>query len=168
MGTIWACIAAAAIGVDVGWQRLPEGGMEYIIQIEPQTLDALRAGQPIQSDIPAGVGDIRSYRIVVGSKKALPRDEAPTPPRKLTPDPAVKPLGNQPAAFVESNSTAPAAKSPAPGPAVTDPEKSPTPWLPLTFTLFGLFASLGGNFYLGWIAWEMRKRCCALLGSVDK
>jgi len=34
----------------------------------------------------------------------------------------------------------------------------PTPWLPLTFTLFALFASLGGNLYLGWITWELRNR----------
>jgi hypothetical protein len=38
-------IAAAALGIDVGWQPLPEGGMEYIIQIAPQTLETLKAGE---------------------------------------------------------------------------------------------------------------------------
>ena len=71
MGTIMVCLAAAMVGVDVGWRRLPDGGMEYIIQIEPQTLEALRAGEAIQSYVPAEAGDIRSYRIEVGSKKKL-------------------------------------------------------------------------------------------------
>ena len=46
------CVAAATLGINVGWQRLPEGGMEYIIQLDPQSLEALRAGQPVQSDVP--------------------------------------------------------------------------------------------------------------------
>ena len=34
----------------------------------------------------------------------------------------------------------------------------PRPWWALLLTLLGLFASLGGNVYLGWIAWESRRR----------
>jgi hypothetical protein len=109
------CMATAVLGVQVGWQKLPEGGMEYIIQFDSQTLEALKAGQPVQSDIPPGAGDVRSYRIVVGTER-LPRD---TPPEKP------KPSG---------------------------------PWMPMTLTLFGLFASLGANVYLGWIVWGLRRR----------
>jgi hypothetical protein len=32
------------------------------------------------------------------------------------------------------------------------------PWLPLALTLLALFASLGGNVYLGWIAWDFYRR----------
>jgi len=73
-------VATAALGIDVGWQRLPEGGMQYIIQIEPQALESLRSGAEFGSDIPPKAGEIRSFRIFMG-KKTLPRDE---PPPKLS------------------------------------------------------------------------------------
>ena len=50
--------------------------MEYIIQLDPQTLDALKAGETIQSDIPPSAGNVRSYRIILGKKK-LPRINSP-------------------------------------------------------------------------------------------
>jgi hypothetical protein len=71
-----ACIAAVLLGVDAGWQPLPDGGTEYIIQIEPQLLETLRSGEPIQSDVPSYVKDVRAYRIVVGTAK-LPRELPP-------------------------------------------------------------------------------------------
>jgi hypothetical protein len=71
-----ACIVAVLLGVDAGWQPLPEGGMEYIIQIEPQLLETLKSGEPIQSDVPSYVKDVRAYRIVVGTAK-LPRQLPP-------------------------------------------------------------------------------------------
>jgi hypothetical protein len=71
-----ACIAAVLLGVDAGWQPLPEGGIEYIIQIEPQLLETLKSGEPIQSDVPSYVKDVRAYRIVVGTAK-LPRELPP-------------------------------------------------------------------------------------------
>ena len=30
-GTV-LCVAAVALGINVGWQPLPDGGMEYVIQ----------------------------------------------------------------------------------------------------------------------------------------
>jgi hypothetical protein len=71
-----ACIAAVLLGIDVGWQPLPEGGVEYIIQIEPQLLEALKSGERIQSDVPSYVKDVRAYRIVVGTA-GLPRELPP-------------------------------------------------------------------------------------------
>ena len=38
------------------------------------------------------------------------------------------------------------------------PSSEPRPWWPLTLALLGLFASLGGNVFLGWIFWEARRR----------
>ncbi len=37
------------------------------------------------------------------------------------------------------------------------------PWGPLTFALLLLFASLGGNFYLSWLAWDFYIRFRTLL-----
>jgi hypothetical protein len=179
MNAVMMCLAMATLGTDAGWQRLPDGRLQYIIQMEPQTLDALRASKPVESDLPSNLRDVRSYRIVFGSKK-LPRDSLPdaslakpalppiaesqpAPPHHLSPDPTVKPLVGQQAVF----------KEPTPSPAETTDSnpasepQSPTPakpWLPLTFTLLGLFASFGGNIYLGWIVLDLRKRCRSLLG----
>ena len=66
MNSLTICIAAATLGFNFGWQRLPEGGMEYIIQLDPQSLDALRAGQPINTlsggESPHAVVDANSCR----------------------------------------------------------------------------------------------------------
>jgi hypothetical protein len=142
-------VAAATLGFDVGWQRLPEGGMEYIIQLDPQTLDALRSGQVLQSDIPSAAGEVRSYRIVVGGQR---------PPRE---SPLPRPA---PVAKVETKvRAAPPAAQPPPRAEHRKQETAPIepakPWLPLTLTLFGLFASLASNLYLGWIAAGLWRRC---------
>jgi hypothetical protein len=90
MNALLVAIAVATLGIDVGWQRLPEGGMMYIIQLDPQTLEALRAGQPIESDIPAVAGEVRSYRIVVGQAR-LPREAPPSKPSPPAPEEPAKP-----------------------------------------------------------------------------
>jgi hypothetical protein len=130
--SIAICIAAATLGFNFGWQRLPEGGMEYIIQLDPQSLEALRAGQPIESDVPPAAGEVRAYRIIVGTEK-LPHDR---PAEKPKPPPA------EPAK-----------------PAKTSPPEPAKPWTAMTLTLFGLFASLGANVFLGWVAVGLRRRC---------
>jgi hypothetical protein len=63
------CFCTAVVGIDVGWQPLQEGGMEYVIQLDPQSLEALKAGEPIQSDIPPGAGDVRSCKFYLGTEK---------------------------------------------------------------------------------------------------
>ena len=60
------CFCTAVVGIDVGWQPLQEGGMEYVIQLDPQSLETLKAGEPIESDIPPGAGDVRTYQILLG------------------------------------------------------------------------------------------------------
>ena len=182
MNAIAICVAAAALGIDVGWQRLPEGGMEYIIQLDPQAIEVLRAGEPIYSNVPPDAGEVRSYRIVVGKAK-LPRDTpppapAPAPkpaepkgfepkasqpaaPYPLPTDPGGKPLAERPIHFMEHESTAATEKSPPKAAVDVEPETPGKPWLPLTFALFGLFASLGANVYLVWIAWDFRRRYLA-------
>jgi len=60
----------------VGWQQLDDGGYEYIIQIEPEMLDSLRAGRNILSDLPPALQNIRRYRITVGNEP-LPHEGIP-------------------------------------------------------------------------------------------
>ena len=74
--------AASLLGIDVGWQPTPDGGVEYIIQIPPQAIESLRAGEAIESDVPPEVlREMRTFRIVVGNK---------TLPRTLPAHPAVE------------------------------------------------------------------------------
>jgi hypothetical protein len=73
MGSVLCCLAAVTMGVEVGWQRLPDGGVEYVIQIEPEMLELLKEGEDYASDIPRGLRDVRSYRITVGTGP-LPRE----------------------------------------------------------------------------------------------
>jgi hypothetical protein len=168
MNTLLICLAATTLGSDVGWERLDDGGMEYIIQLDPQTLEALKAGSAIQSDIPPAAGnDIRSYRILVGKGKlrrdaplakpaavkntnpeTLVAEESP-PPQKLAPNPAQKPMPGQQAVYEES------ANKPS-SPATTVPAEPSKPWLLMTLAFF---TSIGANLYLGWVAWEARRRC---------
>lgn len=71
MNALVILAATAIVGVDVGWQPLSDGGVEYIIQIEPQLLDTLAKDHDLSSDLPAGL-DVRRFRITVGTAQ-LPR-----------------------------------------------------------------------------------------------
>ncbi len=86
-----AFIAVVALGIDVGWQPLPEGGVEYLIQIEPDVFERLKSGdiEAIASDVPTHVRDIRTYRVFVGTAE-LPR-ELPS-----TAKPLIDPFKNRP------------------------------------------------------------------------
>ena len=123
MNALLISIAVATLGIDYGWQRLPEGGMQYIIQLNPQALEALRAGQPIESDIPAGAGEVRSYRIIVG-RGALPHDLPP--PHLAIPETTA---AQRPALLVPPSLCPPRASSRLPGsrPSLRSPRESPQP-----------------------------------------
>jgi hypothetical protein len=174
-------VAAMAVGIQCGWQRMPEGGMQYIIELEPEMLQSLGAGTPIESYIPPAAGEVRSYRIIVGSKQ-LPRETPPaskidtpkTPypgePASATPPPLLadakgKPIAGSRAVYEESEGAAAgksqpkAAGKPQPKAAAENPVEEPVkPWLPLTCAMLGLFASFGANVFLGWVAWDFRQR----------
>ena len=160
------------LGVDYGWTRLPDGGSVYTIQLNRQTLDALRDGQPIESDVMPEAGAVRSFRIVVGDEK-LAREKPPEkpaapsvvagpphlPPNPLLSNPTVKPLTASQATYAQTERKPPT-EEPTPAPASkAAPDQPAKPWLPFTLTVMGLFASLGANVYLGWISWGLRKRC---------
>jgi len=172
-------IAVAVLGVDVGWQPLSEGGVQYLIQIEPHALEALSSGEVIRSDLPPGVDDVRGYRITVGTEQ-LPR-ELPaagesgllpsrhlSAPNTLPIDPASKPIVEQTSATVVPARPDAGSKSSAQPAWNADPPQqsssgSPKPWMPLVLVSFVLFASLGGNAYLLWIAGDFRRRYRALV-----
>jgi hypothetical protein len=143
MHTILLCIATASVGIHAGWQRMPEGGMQYIIQLDPETLQSLREGAELGSDIPPSAGEVHSFKIVMGTK-LLPHD-TPPPPKAAPP-------------HDEPQGTAAAGKPQPKATAEVQTEQPARPWLPLSFAIFGLFASLGANGFLGWIAWDSRRR----------
>ena len=216
------CLVTAALGVDVGWQPLPDGGMEYIIQIEPQMLEMLKSGDQLVSDIPPNLRGVRSYRITVGTEKLpregeLPEPEAPPSHEVRLPSPAqfepplpspivgaqppmsggspsyfgaseipatlmppadtrpLPDLGERAAAFVNQPTTEPdpldkqekqKEEGTAQKEAGSAEAEARKPWLPLSMALAGLFGSLGGMFYVGWVAWDYRRQYQALLARV--
>ena len=70
-----------AAGVNFGWQPAngEQDGLEYIVQVEPELLDALRDGAavPIESNVPPAIGPIRKVKLVFG-RGDLPRTGAAT------------------------------------------------------------------------------------------
>jgi len=235
----------APANVEVGWRPLPSGGMQYLIQIDPMTVEVLRTGQAIESYIPPHVKDVRGFQVGIGRGK-LPRIDPPvvSPPVSGQKSAGV---GHQPptgeggrpglAGFAPGASLRPAKANPSESPAAAAsessklppwgaekprgsnkganketpppqlpaeltgqlfPEKSMSksapgkasaatfeqwvgnkdlgekatpraqtsggqtaparPWTALTLALAGLFGSLGGNVYLGWLLVETRRR----------
>lgn len=70
-------ISWALLGIDAGWQSLPDGGVEYIIQIEPDIVESMtKDKREIVSEIPNFLKNVRSYRIRIGQEK-LPHDIPP-------------------------------------------------------------------------------------------
>ncbi|MCC6126604.1 MAG: hypothetical protein IT426_16710 [Pirellulales bacterium] len=180
-------VAALTLGIEYGWEPLPEGGMKYIVQFDPAALEEARqADIELESNVPSDVGDVRSISIRLGTgqlprKSSPPKSELEFPASErertksagtaqadlaakpqLMLSPQGKPLATQ-AGFnepKEESKTVKESKAAAPPSA---PELA-KPW-PLIGALILLFASLGGNVYLLWIFAELRKRHRALLAG---
>lgn len=178
IGTM-VCLAVASLGIDVGWEPSDDGkGLEYIIQIEPEMLDSLRAGQKIRSDLRSDLGQIRSYRIQVGSgpvpKTNLPSSPPPpsplqtkqppalvtkeVPPATLPQDAVSKPIA-KPADYREPSAVDKTETVPSVASSET-PKDYFTAMLVLAGTSVGLLAAL---VYLAWIHVGTRNRYRALL-----
>ncbi len=189
------CFCTAVVGINVGWQPLQEGGMEYIIQLDPQSLEALKAGEPIQSDILPGAGDVRSFRFYLGTEKPQrigPPAKSAQPQSVNAAEDARMPSSNL-AQTTTPGQTAPFPRTLIPDPAMkpltartvfnepadgsTKSEATPQnrseakkdepakPWMPFILVSLGLFASLGGNAYLTWIFADLRRRYRASLSK---
>ena len=117
------CFCTAVVGIDVGWQPLQEGGMEYIIQLDPQSLEALKAGEPIQSDIPPGAGDVRSFKFYLGAEKP----QRISPPAKSMQSPPVSTAegARMPTSNLPETRTTPAQTTPFPRTLMPDPAVKP-------------------------------------------
>ena len=76
MTPIYALIAAAAVGVEAGWQPLADGGHQYTIQIEPSIVGMLEHGNDLVSEVPPQV-NVRCFRIKIGTG-AVARIDGPT------------------------------------------------------------------------------------------
>lgn len=70
-------LAALSLGVDYGWQPTQDGHLEYIVQIEPVMLMAMREGQEVISQIDPQVRGIRRFRIHVGTEMVPRRGNLP-------------------------------------------------------------------------------------------
>ena len=70
-------LMAAGVGINYGWQPMPDGSSryEYVVQIEPEMLAALAedGSIPIVSEVPEHVRPIGRIRVVVG-RGDLPRE----------------------------------------------------------------------------------------------
>ena len=185
MNALLISIAVATLGIDVGWQRLPEGGMQYIIQLDPQALAALRAAsrskatfRPARAtcdriglswarDLCDAICRRRDRRSPMRQARNRPPRVGPHCwcPRRWSRPGASSRLPGSRRSFEEPEGKRAAGKpqsQPATKPAPQEPAK---PWLPLIVTLIGLFGSLAANVYLGWLAVEFRRRCRALMPS---
>lgn len=88
-------------------------------------------------------------------------------PNPLAADLGGRLLAGRATSFVQDDHAAKTEKSQSKAAVDAEPEKPGKPWLPLTFTLFGLFASLGANVYLVWIAYDVRRRYLAKCHAVS-
>lgn len=71
------CLAAAGVmAVDFGWQPRQDGGVECVIQIEPELIEALEQGRVVINEIPPHLKNVRSFRVQVG-RGELPRIDPP-------------------------------------------------------------------------------------------
>lgn len=191
MLTATIVLAATSLSVDYGWQPIAGGGLEYMIQIRPDMIEAMKDGEALFSDLPLAHQGIRRYRITVGHGP-LPHQGEPLPP----PEPVLAASGGvgpelRPATGVAPTIRAAPREDPmvqlagggtqdASRPTLTFEPQSPSdhaakasraaavseepkPWVPLVLTSLGLLVSLGANVYLGFVAWGLYGRCRRLL-----
>jgi hypothetical protein len=92
MTSVAILTAVAALGVHWGWQPVAGGGIEYIIRIDPYSIDSLKDGHDVFSNLPPTLPEIRSYRITV-SDQPVPHEGEPPPARSMSVS-AAKPPGD--------------------------------------------------------------------------
>jgi len=168
------CVSALMLGFDVGWQPLPTGGGEYLIQFGPEDIESMRAGQVKHSDVPPEAGEIRGFAVSVGTKP-LPRIGSPhLTPHPIPTEPPSRPLQADSAAYFPDESPGksvgkaegkPKGKADGAGPVTKSAamnEDSAKPWMPFIFVSLALFASLGGNVYLAWLFADLFRRYRAI------
>jgi hypothetical protein len=102
-------------GVMFGWQPLPSGELEYLVQLAPAKLQALQRGEQIVGELAPQIPRIAQYRIYVGTG---------TPPRQ---NPAAAPAAVAANATTTGASTAGASMPLIPPPATRSPALNISP-----------------------------------------
>lgn len=160
MSGLTIVIVTSLLGVDIGYQTADDGGMECVIQIEPELLDALREGRDVTSAIdPQRLSHLRRFRVVVGDvdlPQALPKGEPPqlhaaTGPQKTE---VLRPVTPE---------MSPKQSAGAVNQASSKKKDDPADTFPFRLALFGMFGSIGANLFLGWVIWGQRIRYRRLL-----
>ncbi len=91
MGSSVLLVAMLTVTVDYGYEEMPDDGIRYVIQIEPELLDLLRSGQTLGSAIPPEVrGRIHAFKIESNranlSKEIPPLPQSPVDTGPLLPE----------------------------------------------------------------------------------
>jgi hypothetical protein len=115
-------------------------------------------GQPVMVDVPG-----RFPASTTGAPMAESRNVFDNPPAETRSTRIRKQREPEPS----DDDTVDSRKKPAAGSHETGESQPAKPWLPLTLTLLGLFASLGGNVFLGWVAWDSYNRSRANAAQFD-
>jgi hypothetical protein len=130
MHSLIAVLAVSAFGIDVGWQPLEGGGVEYIIQLKPHEIEQMVNVSDLESEVPKDL-DVRRYRITVGDA-VLPRET----PKAVTLEKessvevtAEKPVSDKPEIIVEATIPPAATQTTAQKPVTTATysERDPQP-----------------------------------------
>ena len=71
MSPTLTCLALALVGVDLGYRPATNGGVDFIIHINPTTLQALRTGESIDLDVSREAREMRAnhFSITPGNAK---------------------------------------------------------------------------------------------------
>ena len=108
MNPLFVLVAVTAVGVEAGWEPLPEGGYQYTIQIEPELVARLQSGSDLVSDVPSHV-DVRSFRVTLGSGALARIDSAPAGGAAAVVDDRTRPEGDDAVAAQAGPAIAPGA-----------------------------------------------------------
>ncbi len=232
VGAVSFLLAAGVMGIQFGWTPLPEGGHEYVVQVEPALMSTFEK-EGFSSDVPPELRDIRRIVIQVGSgpvpnrgvtalkppleaagnlrppaasvydaralttapgrsgssaadqrpslKTMFQADDDDERPKKaaaksrsdvnLTADESrfskFDPPGKMTSYESDASTQSPSHLSPKPsssfGGSVSGEGDGGKPWLPLSLAMVALFASIGGNVYLGWLHYGTRRQYQAVV-----
>jgi hypothetical protein len=153
-----------------------ESDIPHFLQDSDPAEGAEQPSPPESASDPERPGRYAPFGSELDERPALDRpaegqDEVASeePPETFVADDGTLPIVNQ-AGYRDDGATEgsaedePDAQAAGPQPAAAaDTEDGSRPWLPFTLALLGLFASLGGNCYLGLLTWGFRGRYLQLL-----
>lgn len=68
MNGLAVALVFLASGVETTWETTPQGDRIYVVQLDDQAIEALRAGHPITSVLPSGLDRVGAVRLQYGSQ----------------------------------------------------------------------------------------------------